>query len=68
MVDPRWLDIIVEFEGIKAVRPSINVDESGQDDTHLVSNGALSNRRKFTLALCGAMVMVFFLLMMFVAT
>jgi hypothetical protein len=65
MVDPRWLDVIVKFEGIKAVRPSIKVDES---DTHLSSNGALSNRQKFTLTLGGAMVMVFFLLMMFVAT
>jgi hypothetical protein len=66
MVDPRWLDIIVKFESINAVRPSINVDESGQENTHLPPNSALSNMQK--LALSGATVVVFFLLMMFMAT
>lgn len=68
MVDPRWLDIIVKFEGINAVRPSINVDDSGGDNTHLSPNSSLSNRQKLALALSGATVVVFFLLMMFVAT
>ncbi len=68
MVDARWLDIIVKYEGIEALRPSINVDESGQDNTHMSPNAALSNRQKLALVLSGATVVVFLLLMMFVVT
>ena len=68
MVDPRWLDIIVKYEGIEAVRPSINVDRSDQDNTHLSPDAALSNRQKLALALSGTTVLVFLVLMMFVAT
>jgi len=65
MVDPRWLDVIVKYEGIKALRPSINVDESGQDNTHLSPDTALSNRQKLALAFSSATVVVFLLIMMF---
>ena len=68
MVDPRWLDIIVKYEGIEAVRPSINVDGSGQSNANLSSNAAPPNRRKLVLALSGTTVLVFLVLMMFVAT
>ena len=67
MVDPRWLDVIEKFEGIEAIRPSINIDESGQDNTHLSPDAALSNKHKLALALSGATVVVFFLLIMFAA-
>lgn len=65
MVDPRWLDVIVKYEGIKSLRPAINVDESGQINTNLPSNAAPSNRRKLALAISGVMVVVFLLLLMF---
>jgi len=68
MVDPRWLDIIEKFEGIEGLRPESNINESGQSNTNLPSNAAPSNRRKLALALSGAMVVVFIVLMMFVAT
>jgi hypothetical protein len=68
MVDPRWLDVIVKYEGINALSPSINVDESGQDNTHLSPNAALLKKQKLALALSGATMVVFFLLMIFVPT
>ena len=68
MVDPRRLDIIVKFEGTKVLRHSINVDESGQGNTQPSPNAVLSYRQKLALTLSGAMVMVFLVLMMFVAT
>ena len=68
MVDGRWLDIIEKFEGIDALRPSINVDESGQDNIHLSPSASLSNRQKLALTLCSTMVVIIFLLMMFGAT
>ena len=68
MVDARWLDIIVKYEGIEALRPSINVDRSGQNNANLAPDAALSNRQKLALALSGATVVVFLVLMMFVVT
>lgn len=68
MVDPRWLDVIVKYEGIEAVRPPINVDESGQDNTHLSPDAVYSNKQKLALALSGVTVVVFFLLIVFAVT
>lgn len=66
MVDARWLDIIEKFEGIEGLRPSIDVDNGGQDNSHLSPNVALLNRKK--LVLTGAIVVFFILLMKFVVT
>jgi hypothetical protein len=67
MVDPRWLEVIVKYEGIEAVRTAIKEDQSGRYNSHLSPNAALSNKHKLAMALSGATVVVFFLLIIFVA-
>ena len=68
MVDARWLDIIEKFEGIEALRPAISVDGSGQSNANLPHKAAPSNRRKLVFAFSGVMVVVFLLVMIFLAT